>query len=215
MIESVSHRSEHDFQHATTVVIVLAAGGGSRFLGDTHKLLASLPGDRIESVLGRSLRHAIEADVGPIIVVVGAIPEQLLRLDTSVQVCLDDERVMVVHNPEWAAGQATSIGAGIGIADTIGATAVVVGLGDQPGITPDAWRSVASGTAPISVATYDGRRGNPVRLDATIWSLLPTGGDQGARVLMNSRPDLVGEVPCTGLSADIDTVEDLDRWQNN
>jgi CTP:molybdopterin cytidylyltransferase MocA len=89
---------------------------------------------------------------------------------------------------------------------------VVVGLGDQPLVSSDAWLAVADAESDIAVATFSGRRSPPTRLVRAVWPLLPRDGDAGARVLMQSRPDLVGEVPCPGEALDIDTAEDLVRW---
>jgi molybdenum cofactor cytidylyltransferase len=185
----------------TTVAIVLAAGAGSRFAGPTHKLLADLDGS---TVARRAVTAAVDAGIGPVIVVTGAVDPISPAPDGAT----------VVHHPGWADGQATSLQAGIEAARRLGATAVVVGLADQPDVDPDSWRRVAASTAPIAVATYDGRRGNPVRLAAEVWDLLPTAGDAGARTVIEMRPDLVEQVPCAGSSDDIDTLEDLASWQN-
>jgi molybdenum cofactor cytidylyltransferase len=192
-----------------TVLVVLAAGGGTRFRSDpdaTHKLLARLPADDDDpssTVAERSIAHAVDAGVGPVVVVTGAVD---LPLPPSVR---------GVDNPNWASGQMSSVRTGIEAAAAMGAGAVVVGLADQPGVRPEAWRAVAGHEGPIAVATYAGRRGNPVRLDEEVWDLLPAGGDEGARALMRARPELVREVACVGSPADIDTVEDLRRWQNS
>ena len=173
-------------QVRNVLAVVLAAGGGSRFGGPGHKLLAERDGRSVVQ-----LPSAVTAMPG----------------------------VRVVHNPRWADGQATSLATAIELAKGDGTVddaidAVVVGLGDQPDITPESWRRVAASTAPIAIATYDGRRRNPVRLHRSIWQLLPSTGDEGARALTRLRPDLVEEVPCNGSPGDIDTLEDLLRWQS-
>jgi molybdenum cofactor cytidylyltransferase len=185
----------------TVVAVVLAAGAGSRFLGPTHKLLAPFRG---HTVVEAAVAAAVTAGIGPVVVVTGAVE---LPIVSSA-----DSGAILVHNPRWAEGQATSVQVGIEHARSLGADSVVVGLGDQPLVTPEAWRSVAAATTAIAVATYEGERGNPVKLDASVWAELPTSGDHGARHLIRLRPELVSEVACAGSSADIDTQEDLDRW---
>ncbi|MFP3906213.1 MAG: NTP transferase domain-containing protein [Acidimicrobiales bacterium] len=183
----------------TTAAVVLAAGGGTRFRGAANKLLTDLDG---RALVRHAVDAALAAGLDEVIVVTGAV-------DVSDHL---PPGVVVVHNPEWAEGMATSLQAGIAAADAAGHDAVVVGLGDQPGLGPEPWRAVAAATSPIAVATYQGRRRNPVRLHREVWPLLPASGDEGARVLFRVRSDLVGEVPCEGEPADIDTLEDLERW---
>ena len=183
------------------VSVVLAAGAGSRFRGPGHKLDAAVGG---RPVLERAVAAALTSGAGPVIVVTAG----------QVRTALHPSVVHVV-NEAWADGQVTSLHVGIAAAVELGATAVTVGLGDQPFISPEAWRAVAATDAPIAVATYRGRRGHPVRLRHDVWHLLPADGDEGARTLMRLRPDLVTAVPCDGSPIDIDTVEDLQRWQTN
>lgn len=178
----------------TTAAIVLAAGGGRRFGGDGHKLLAPFRG---RPVIEWVLEAADVLD--ELIVVTGAVD---LPLPPGAR---------EVRNERWADGQATSLAAGIAAATDH--EAVVVGLGDQPLVPAEAWRLVAAATAtPIAVATYGGVRRNPVRFAAEVWPLLPTEGDEGARSLLRSRADLVTEVACPGEPADMDTQEDLATW---
>lgn len=181
-----------------TAAVVLAAGAGSRFAGPTPKLLAPLPGGG--TVLDAALGAALDAGIGPVYVVVGAV-------EVAAPGC------RVVPNPAWAGGIATSLAAGIAAAAADGHGAVVVGLGDQPGVTAEAWRRVAAATAaPLAVATYGGVRGHPVRLAAEVWPELPATGDAGARALLRRPGHRVTEVPCPGSAADVDTREDLHRW---
>jgi CTP:molybdopterin cytidylyltransferase MocA len=188
----------------TVAAILLAAGGGTRFRGDGHKLLAELGG---RPVYLRAVDSVLRSGVAPIVVVTGAV-----RLDLP-------PGVRVLHNPAWEQGQATSLWAALdALAADDDVTHAVVGLADQPAIPPDAWRAVADAdpAAAIVVATYDGRRGpNPVRLSRAVWPLIARTGDEGARTLIRERPDWVSEVPCKGSPADIDTLEDLNRWTSS
>lgn len=191
----------------TVAAVLLAAGGSTRFRDSAraagmpvaHKLLAPLRG---RTVFEHALANVRAAHLDETIVVTGSVP---LAVPPG---------VTALHNARWADGQATSLAIAVDHARARGHGSLVVGLADQPFLEPEAWRSVAE--APVAdrivTATYDGRRGAPVRIDAVLWDLLPRTGDEGARVVMAGRPDLVVEVACNGSPADIDTVEDLLRW---
>jgi nicotine blue oxidoreductase len=191
--------------NTAVAAIVLAAGAGSRFGGG--KLLAELDGaplvEHVLSVLEK-------APVGETVVVVGADAERVR------EVC-EPYEVRVVQNPGWAAGQSTSVRAGI-LALGPRARAAVVLLGDQPLVGAGAVERLVEAFeegADVAVATYGGRRRNPVLFSRDVWpSLLEDlSGDEGARGFLRRRPELVVEVPCDGVGdpADVDTVEDLER----
>lgn len=181
--------------------VLLAAGAGSRFVEKNHKLLASLRG---RPVISHSLSALRSAGFDEVVVVTGAVDLSHLL-----------EGVTTLHNPDWATGQRSSVLCALAYAREHSFDAVVVGLADQPFIDPSAWKMVAASDAPVAVATYDGIRGNPVRLDKSVWDLLEevtAEPDAGARTLMHLHPELVREVACKGISADIDTTEDLKQW---
>ena len=182
-----------------TAAVLLCAGGSSRFIGEQPKLLAPFRG---RPLVTWALEHAAGACLDEIIVVVG--PVDLSGLVPS--------GAVVIENPAWASGQASSLLTGIAAAEEHGHEVVVVGLGDQPLVPPEAWSAVAETNSPIAVASFNGRRTPPTRLARSVWALLPRDGDGGARALMQARPDLVEEVPCPGEALDVDTTEDLIRW---
>jgi len=177
--------------------VVLAAGGGRRFGGTVPKLLADFRG---RPLVRWAVDAAVAAGLDDVVVVTGAV-DLGAALPAGVR---------MVPNPRWEAGLASSLQAALA---QLGARdAAVVGLGDQPLVPAAAWRAVAASDAAIAVATFEGARRPPVRLAREVWPLLPAEGDEGARALMRDRPDLVAEVACSGEPADVDTLEDLERW---
>lgn len=180
-------------------VILLAAGGGSRFGGSHHKLLTSVAG---KTVFEWALQSALAANIGPVAVVWGSV--ELPRYEGS-------KAVTYLHNEAWATGMASSVQCALQWASERGLQSVVIGLGDQPCIPPSAWTAVANSTSPLAVATYQGVRANPVKLHAEFFALVPQTGDEGARSLLRSHPELVAEVPCIGSGIDVDHVEDIER----
>ena len=187
--------------HSTTLGVLLAAGSGTRFSGSQHKLLSHIDG---QTIISRSLTAMTGSGLDGFIVVSGA-------LDISQHIGDAEE----VHNPDWKTGQRSSVIAAMEFARAHGYDAIVVGLADQPFLTSQAWINVSASTSPIAIATYNGTRGNPVRLHSSVWDTfedLDADPDAGARSLIHLHPELVREVACEGNSADIDTTEDLDTW---
>ncbi len=187
--------------------ILLAAGGGSRFGGG--KLLAQFGG---RPLVLAALDALAAAPVDETVVVLGANAEEMRRI-------CEPYDVRTVENPEWEQGQSTSVLAGLRALSPEALAAVVL-LGDQPFVGAEAvGRLVAAfeGGARIAVATYGGRRRNPVLFSREVWPLLEEelAGDEGARSVLRRYPGLVVEVPCEGVGdpADVDTRADLRRLE--
>lgn len=151
-----------------------------------------------------AVEAALEAGLDETIVVIGAhdVTEHL------------PDAVTVIMNESWADGQASSLRAALDWCARQGHAGAVVGLADQPLVPAGAWRAVAFARGgPIASASFQGRRRPPVRLDSSVWSLVPVEGDEGARALMRRRPELVFEVACDGDPIDVDTVDDLNALE--
>lgn len=181
--------------------IILAAGTSSR-MGRPKQLL-----DWGERPLVRAIAEtACTARLDEVIVVTRSA-------DGAVTAALADLPVRIAPNPLAAAGQSTSLHAGIAALSPSIAAAVIL-LGDQPFVTAaiiealvNAWRDHR---APIIAPVFAGTRGNPVLFDRSVFAeLLAIEGDQGARGVIARNP---ARVHCVHFDddrplLDIDTPE--------
>ncbi|MEU6730535.1 nucleotidyltransferase family protein [Nonomuraea wenchangensis] len=174
--------------------LLLAAGRGER-LG-TPKALVEYDGERL---LDRGVRLLAEGGCHPVVVVLGAADAQV-------------RGAVAVRNPGWASGMGSSLRAGLAALPEE-AEGVVIALVDQPLIRPGAVRALIEARAGLAVATYGGRRRNPVLIAREHFAEVAERavGDVGARAFIKAHPELVTEVPCDGHGdpADIDTPQDL------
>ena len=183
----------------TSCAILLAAGRSSRFRAPGSKLLAEFRG---RPLVQWAMLAASNSGCDDVAVVDGAIDLSPALLP----------ELTLLHNQDWARGQASSLQMGLAWAKSRGHSQALVGLGDQPLVTSSAWDAVRlAPAAAIVAATYQGRRGHPVRLSERVWDLLPRDQDFGARELMRAHPEMVVEIECPGNPADVDTIEDLER----
>ena len=187
-------------------VVVLAGGRSSRFVASgEHKLLAQIDSTPIIRI---STRAALASSVGRVVVVTGANAD-------AVAASISGLDVEVVHASAFADGMSASLKRGIEA--LVSLAAVVVTLGDQPGLRPDAilrvvdrWRETASD---IVVPRYagDDRAAHPVLFAQAVFpELLELEGDVGARSVIARDPGRVA-VASLDWSAprDVDTVQDL------
>jgi molybdenum cofactor cytidylyltransferase len=192
----------------STAVTILAGGRGSRLGGDASKPLLEWRG---RALVSWALDAAVASGLSPVVVVVG------YRAADVRLVLPADRDLVVVDNPDWEEGIASSLRAALAVLAPVPAVeAVAVGLADQPlvGAAAYARLAAAEGDAPIRAARYEGRPGNPVWLARSLWpEAMQLRGDTGARTLM--RDGTVEWIDCTdtGSAADIDTLEDLEQLQ--
>jgi molybdenum cofactor cytidylyltransferase len=184
--------------------IVLAAGGSSR-MGQPKQLL---PIDNRPMV--RYVTEAVAAsDLEQVIVVTGAHAR-------AVEAALTGLPVELVRNVSWSKGMSSSMRSGLR-ALRPAVQAVLVVLGDQPGLTATLLQSLVARyratRAPIVVPVYRGRRGNPVLFDRALFpELLAVQGDQGGRAIVIRHQDRMEhvEVDDPAVVMDVDSPRDYD-----
>ena len=190
------------------VVVVLAAGQGSRFGGPVHKLGQAFGAS---SVLGATLRHALTSRLPVVVVTTETMAEEARRV-----IAARDVVVVPSAGAIGGEGGARTPGMGSSIAAGVGARPDASGWlilpADMPLVQTSTLLAVARELEhhPVAYAQYRGRRGHPVGFAAELYSeLMLLNGDEGARRLVARYPAHGVEVGDPGVLVDIDTDDDL------
>ncbi len=205
------------------VVLVLAAGGGTRFSAsvaaraEAAGAAAAVRGHKLEQPLGDATVLATTLErvrLSGLPMLVVTVP----ALRAAVPSWVPDQDVVLL--PEVGGGSAGQslqpLGMGYSIATGVThrphARGWLVLPGDMPLVQPSTLQAVAQALPHhlVVYAQHLGRRGHPVGFGAELYSeLVRLTGDDGARRLLARFPTQGVEVPDPGVLLDIDTVDDL------
>jgi nicotine blue oxidoreductase len=162
-----------------------------------------------ERLVDRAVRIFHEAGIDDVYVVLGAWVGEVAGAH-------------VLVNEDWQEGMGSSLRRGLSeleqrslencdIAD------VVVMLVDLPGMTPNAISRIAQAPGELVMATYEGKKGHPVKFSRAHWAgiIESARGDVGARNYLANNEAVV-YLPLDDLASgiDVDTVEQLDSFKN-
>ncbi|UKA62294.1 nicotine blue oxidoreductase [Arthrobacter sp. FW306-04-A] len=203
----------NDTSLTPTTGVLLAGGAGTR-LGLGPKALLPFRGRTLVELLAKAL---LDGGCHDVVVVLGAEAEEVRRTT-------DLDGYLVVDNPEWASGMASSFRTGI--AAVARGHNVLVALVDQPSLTSGVVARLLAAHRPgrVTAAGYAEdalsgsapaklRRGHPLIIDAALSAEAAESavGDAGARRFLQSHPGLVDVVDCSDLAdgTDVDTKAQL------
>jgi molybdenum cofactor cytidylyltransferase len=187
-------------------IIVLAAGGSSR-LGRPKQLLEY----QGKTLIRRSVEAALQANLGPVIVVLGANANVLTNH-------VNDLTVSSVNNEQWETGSSSSIRAGLRQALEIqpGMSAAVFTLCDQPLVTSNDLISLGerfrSNNAPIVASAYGDSFGVPALFSRELFGeLMKLPGDAGAKSIIKAHIDTASLIELPSAAVDIDSFNDYEK----
>jgi len=195
---------DHVYAVYESVAGIVLAGGGSQRYGKTKQLLTW----KGEPLVVHAAKTALKAGLDPVWVVTGADRN-------DVEDAVSDLPVHTVHNPDWKAGQSTSVKTAVNALPSHVGGAIFL-LADQPHIPPDLVKALrvahAESHAPIVATMVDDQRANPVLFDRRLFSdFRSLRGDVGGRVLFDRyRPVYVPWEDPT-ITLDVDTPQDFQR----
>jgi molybdenum cofactor cytidylyltransferase len=182
----------------TVCGLVLAAGGSLR-LGEAKQLLPFRGRTLLDATLDMARACAFDQNL---VMLGGSAAEVRARADLT--------GFTVVDNPDFSSGCGSSVRSAIA---HVRADALVLLLGDQPGIDPADGRRVIEAPAPIAVCRYDDGLGHPFRFRRECFgSLSGLHGDKAVWKLLHSGAFAVTEVAAAGpVPIDVDTRADYRR----
>lgn len=185
---------------------ILLAAGESRRMGQPKLLL---PWGKT-TVLERVVDNYLKSKISELIVVVGANQESLKEI-------LISKPIIIVENLYYQEGMSTSISKGVEAASDQ-AEGYLIGLGDQPFITPDIIDSlitVFSDEYPgIAICSHKRKKGHPVIFARKFRQVLcALKGDVGGQMIVRQHFAEVKyvEVGSESIFMDIDTPEDYQK----
>ena len=185
--------------------LILGAGASQR-LGPPKQLLPFRDTTMLGWVVGQAQRAQ---QLDEVVVVLGRAAEEIRKR-------VDFGAARVVENPVFGEGCSSSYRAGIG-AIRAESTAIMIILGDQPGITPTiidrlavAWREQRS---PIALCSYEGRKGHPMLFAQSMFpQLMDLHGDKAAWKLVDANAAAVQEIHFDlPFPDDVNTREEFER----
>jgi len=185
--------------------LVLGAGASQRF-GPPKQLVAYRGTTMLGWVVDQAQRAA---SLDEVVVVLGRAADQVREQ-------VDFGAARVVENPVFGEGCSSSYRAGI-CAINPESSAIMIILGDHPGVTPEIINQIADEwrehDAPIALCSYQGRRGHPMIFSCSMFGqLIDLHGDKAAWKLVDANESLVQEVRFDiAYPDDINTLEDFAR----